>query len=106
MAALRVMREQTQREESISYLSGVLLCVSAVLSLNCRKVRTFASALTLLRATLDRVPADAHARVDGDGAARRRAAGEHVEQRRLARARRAEDRERLARQSKAFNRHP
>lgn len=39
-----------------SYLSGVLLCVAAVLCLNTKKVSSFTRALALLHATLDRTP--------------------------------------------------
>ena len=45
------------RLHSLPYRIGVLLCVAAILAINCRRVETFALAQALLRATLDRSPA-------------------------------------------------
>jgi len=56
IAALTCLQENTERQDSIPYLSGVLLCVAAVLCLNTKKVSSFTRALALLHATLDRTP--------------------------------------------------
>ena len=61
MAVLHCLNEQTKRQESIAYVSGVLLCVSAILCLNSSNIATYGAALSLLRATLDRVPGGATA---------------------------------------------
>ena len=56
-ATLLMLRDHTAQLESLNYRSGVLLCVAAVLAANSQGVDTFALALSLLRATLQRTPA-------------------------------------------------
>ena len=55
-AALTLLRDHTRAQREIGYLSGVLLCVTAVLTMNSAVRALFGLGLSLLRATLDRAP--------------------------------------------------
>ena len=58
-ATLTALRDHTVRLEELPYLSGVLLCVAAVLTVNSKRVEIFCLSQSLLRACLDRTPARA-----------------------------------------------
>lgn len=57
MATLTMLRDHTARLRALPYLNGALLCVVAIVTMNCRRVETFVLAQSLLRAVLDRTPA-------------------------------------------------
>jgi hypothetical protein len=64
MATLDMLREHTSRLHSLNYRGGVLLCVAAVVGMNCARVDVFATAQALLRACIDRDPASGVTRPD------------------------------------------